>query len=177
MGRTLTEREGEILQFHIDPGDPESFVAGRLLAVFESSFLVQLITPAGSWDGFGLFALRDLGAIEQETPYMQKLERLARLRHAAEKAAPARQMNGIDTLLFYARQQDQPVAIELLQSGERDLVGYVDRFDESYLVIAQLDEWGRSDGISVVRRDPITRMYCADESLLCLKLLHESERE
>lgn len=167
----IKQLEGRILQCHVDSGDPETFVVGRLLWLFADSFVLNMISPYGRWDGLAMFTLDDLVTVEKGTDYIKMLEKLLILRHEAEPEMPSRMEDGVNTILAYAQNCKEPVALELYKSGHRDVVGYISSLDDGFLQIEQVDELGNSDGTSFVRLCAISRVFCGDDSLTCVKLL------
>lgn len=167
----LNQVNGSILQCHVDPSDPETFVVGRLLYSFRDTFVLSQISPYGRWDGFAMYMLDDLTMLERETDYIRELERLLVLRHETEPTAPAKMSDGFSTILAYAKTCNKPVALELYKSGNRDVVGYISGLDDDFIRIDQLDESGKSDGTTFVRRCAISRAFCGDAALTCIELL------
>lgn len=172
MNVKLEQRNcGSILQYHINPNDPETFVAGELIEVFEDSFLIRSISPFGQWDGFALYSMSDLLAVEKGTLYLQYLVRLLTLRNQLPPPPPQRKKNGLETVLTYAQDNQRVVALELNKSGERNVIGYVTEQSESCICIRQLSEFGQWDGSSYVKSSAVTRVYIGDTDTTCLELL------
>lgn len=162
---------GSILQCHVDPSDPETFVVGRLLWTFADSFILNQISPYGRWDGVAMYLLDDLTQVEKGTDYIKRLEQLLTLRHEMEPSAPAKRNDGLSTILAYAKDCNKPVALELYKSGNRDVIGCLSDLDDDFIRVEQLDESGREDGITFVRRSAISRAFCGDDALTCIELL------
>lgn len=167
----FTQSEGRLIQCHVDPSDPETFVVGRMLWTFEDSFILNSVSPSGRWDGLALFLLDDLVAVEKGTDYLHRLEKLLSLRHETPPETPPKMMDGLHTIMHYAQTHQKPVALELFQSGGRDVVGYLTDMDGEWLRIAQADEMGRPDGTTLVRTRAVSRAFCGDHSLECIELL------
>lgn len=162
---------GCILQCHVDPNDPETFVVGRLLYAFTDSFVLNQISPYGRWDGLAMYLLDDLVKVEKGTDYIQELEQLLTLRHEIEPGIPPKMNNGLSTILSYAKNSKKPVALELYKSGARNVIGCVSGLEDTLIRIDQLDESGKPDGITFVRRSAISRAFCGDDALTCIELL------
>lgn len=167
----LRGETGKVMQYHIDPSAPETFVVGRLLFVFEDSFILHLISPNGKWDGTALIQLEDLVLVERATEYLDTLNLLLMLQKQEEPEKPQKANTGLETVLAYAAYTEKMIALELYQSGSRDIVGMVLQQKRDVIEILQLDELGREDGITCVRPNAVTRVYCDDEDLSCKRLL------
>lgn len=169
-------KRGSILQYHVNENDPETFVVGAILEVFEDFFLIQSISPLGQWDGFALYPMSDLVSIEQNTVYLKKLERLLQLRNQSALPQPKRKTTGIETILSYAKEKCRVVALELYKSGDRDVIGYVPGKFDPYIYIKQVNDFGQWDGISYVKSTAVTRIYLGDAHIVCLELLSSQDK-
>ena len=72
---------GEIIQCHIDYGDPESFVVGRLAYFDHDWFLMQDISTAGRWNGLALYMMCDIVSVKKFTDYVHRIESLIECRN------------------------------------------------------------------------------------------------
>lgn len=82
---------GRVAQCHVDAEDTECFLVGRIVWSNAQWVLMQLLAPHGRWDGIALLAQADYQAVEVDTPYCQKLVKVAALRG---EDAPAVSGNG-----------------------------------------------------------------------------------
>lgn len=165
----------KIYQIHMDAGDPESFIVGELIGIWEDeNILVKLISTNGRWDGFCLIWMNDIVRVDIETQYINKLKRLL-VGQQKEEAEPVLQDSGVETIVSFALKYNKAVGIELLQSGLRDIIGFIEKYEDDLLQVFQLDEMGREDGKTVIEKEVITRMFCADSELQSLKLLWENK--
>lgn len=164
---------GKILQCHIDSGDPESFVVGRVIYADQTWFIMQDILPAGRWNGYAMYLQDDVVQIEQDTKYIRKLEFL--LERRDQKICQPLQLNGPQPigLLNYAYEKKAPVALELLKSGIHDVVGVILQIEDDWLSVQQLDEYGEDDGKTYVNLEAITRVFYGSEELENLEILME----
>ena len=162
---------GKMLQCHIDTGDPETFVVGRLVWLDAEWFLMQDVSPAGRWNGLALYLLSDLVTVEQDTPYIAKMETLLRYRNEQPSAVPPIGPEPLRDLLGHGGAAGKIVGLELLRSGYRDVIGFVDGCTDTVLSVRQVDEFGKADGKSWLSLDAITRCYLDDEESRCLEVL------
>lgn len=164
---------GEIMQFHIDKGDPNTFVVGCLSTFDTKWFLLQSVSYLGKWDGLALYLNSDLVSLETEVSYLEKMNILLRFRNEKPPNVPETKKNTLFALLEYARETGKFVAIELHMSGDRDVIGSVHEIYKNAVQIRQVDEYGRYDGETLVSTEAISRVFLDDEELKCLKILSE----
>lgn len=162
---------GSIIQCHIDTGDPESFVVGRLIYVDSKWFLMQDISPEGRWNGLALYMQDDIVTIETHSNYLQRIKALVGYRKENMAEIPYQTGDPLMSLLFYARDSVKLVGLELIKSGYRDVNGFIDWLDNQTLCINQLDEFGQPDGKSFLSVGAITRCFVDDEESKCLEVL------
>lgn len=163
--------EGQIIQCHIDIGDPETFIIGRVVWMNEMWFLIQLISPHGRWDGYALYLQADVVAVQTDSEYLRKIKFLNTHRHGYIPSTPEISNNALVDLLSYAKSRKKLVGIELYMSGYRDVIGFVDFVQGQTICIQQVDEYGKPDGFSYIAIDAITRCYIDDDDLNCLELI------
>jgi len=164
---------GEILQCHIDSGDPESFVIGRLVYFDRDWILMQDLSPAGRWNGLALYMRSDIVAVNQFTKYIQRILTLVECRNEREPIVPFLSDNPLISLLHYAKNSKRIVGLELHASGYRDVNGTIDKLVHNTLYMNQIDEFGHADGKTYLSVDAITRCFLDDEESTCLEILIE----
>lgn len=162
---------GEIMQFHIDENDPETFVVGRLAALDEKWFLVQSISIYGKWDGLALYLRSDLVSTIGEKRYLEKLSTLIRYHNEPSPDVPSVAEDALQALLGFSRKNGKPVSLELKWSGKCDVCGFIRDIFENTAHIRQIDEYGEYDGETIVDKDAITRVFYGDEELEALGIL------
>ena len=168
---------GEIIQYHIDSGYPDSFVVGRLVFMDADYFVIQKISPTGHWNGLALYMQSDIVAITQTTAYISRIQSLLKCRNEAAPFVPSISDNPLLCLLRYAQCTSQIVALELHASGYRDASGMVCELTKDTVTIKQVDEFGFPDGTSNISINAITRLFIADDESECLELLMACNKE
>ena len=94
---------GKVLQCHVDKGDPETFVIGRLLAFDNLWFLLQDVSPSGYWNGFALYLVTDLVRIQETSRYLERVNILLTQRSQKKVSEPPIKSNLLADLLNYAK--------------------------------------------------------------------------
>lgn len=164
---------GRIIQCHIDHGDPESFVVGRLVYNNSEWFLMQDLSPTGHWNGLALYMQSDIVSIADSTEYLDRIKTLIKYRNEPEPVVPPISNNPLISLLCYGKDSMRIVGVELYASGYRDVVGTINCLTNRVLCINQIDEFGHPDGRSYLSTEAITRCYIDDEDLRCLEILRK----
>lgn len=159
------------MQFHININDPDTFVVGKVVCIFDDFILVQKVSPRGEWDGFALYLKTDLVAVSRDKNYLDMLGKLLKLKHQIPLLAPRRLSGGLKTILTYGEENKRIVALELYKSGDQDAVGYIIKQSRTHVCLRQVDSFGKMDGVSYIANDAITRVYVGDADLICLEML------
>ena len=68
----------KLMQLHVSINDPDTFVVGNVVGVFDDFILVQKVSPRGEWDGIALYLKADLVAVSRDEGYLGMLEKLLR---------------------------------------------------------------------------------------------------
>ena len=162
---------GKIIQCHIDEGDPDTFVVGRVAYADDNWFLMKDILPGGYWNGFALYLQSDVVTIEESSEYLHRVLTLVRYRHQQEPKMFDISSHPLVEMLTYAENTKKIVGIEICCSGYRNVNGTVVKITDDTLVMRQLDEYGRADGESYISIDSITRCYLDDDESEILEIL------
>lgn len=104
---------GRVAQCHVDAEDTECFLVGRIVWSNAQWVLMQLLAPHGRWDGIALLAQADYQAVEVDTPYCQKLVKVAALRGEDAPAYPAMGDDPRGKMLNHAQAHQLTAALEI----------------------------------------------------------------
>ena len=80
IGRNQT---GKLIQCHIDPDDPETFVVGVFICCDEDWLLLKDISSYGESNGFALYQRSDLVSFEDNSDYINRIALLMKYNHAS----------------------------------------------------------------------------------------------
>ncbi|MNL56261.1 hypothetical protein D3C87_1797400 [compost metagenome] len=84
--------------------------------------------------------------------------------------------NTLISMLEFIKNNNYILTIQLFESGENDIQGFVSKIGEKDLLIKKIDEYGKEDGIAIVIIDNITSIVCDSEEEIVLKMLAEVKR-
>lgn len=127
--------------------------------------------PHGRWDGIALLAQADYQAVEVDTPYCQKLVKVAALRGEDAPAYPAMGDDPRGKMLNHAQAHQLTAALEICGSGVDDVVGTVEDVSGGLVRVRQWTDDGDADGESAVAVDAVTAIFVGSEQLTYLDLL------
>lgn len=127
--------------------------------------------PAWRWDGIALLAQADYQAVEVDTPYCQKLVKVAALRGEDAPAYPAMGDDPRGKMLNHAQAHQLTAALEICGSGVDDVVGTVEDVSGGLVRVRQWTDDGDADGESAVAVDAVTAIFVGSEQLTYLDLL------
>lgn len=175
----MTERDylasdGALFQFHIDKDNPESFIVSRIVHKDLNSLVLSVLNTCGIWDGFLYLKNAAVIKVDVDEDYLNKLLRLSQIKKQREPKRLYSLINSFDSILCYSQAQQKVVGIEFYESGGTDLTGMVLDYDDILVKIHQIDEYGKDDGVSFVRRDSITRMAILSARLIDIELLFKN---
>lgn len=160
-----------LLSVYTNKEKPARFEFGFALA-FENDFLlIASIAPFGHYDGFFVQKSNAIYRIERNSAYAHRVERLYKALAQQHPAVERTTGNPVTDLLCFAQSKNLVVSIELLDSGNTDVQGFVKEVQGFCVVIRQLDDDGRCDGESVIDLQDITYFSCDSDRGMALKLL------
>lgn len=162
---------GQILQFHVDDENPESFIVARLVHKFSDDLLLSILTPGGVWDGFLYLNSIAVGRIDSDEEYIQKLLTLSKFKGQVEPRALYPVFNSFKAIIDYSISHHLVIGIECYESGAVDLTGMIAGYDDDFLEIIQMDDYGQEDGYAFVRPEAVTRMSIMTEQLHDIEIL------
>ena len=78
-------------------------------------------------------------------------------------------------LSCFAQENHKVVSIELLESGNYDIQGFISEIKDTIITVEQLDDYGKKDGISIISFSDITSISCDSNEEIALTLLAEKQ--
>lgn len=120
------------------------FGVGLVLSVNDDFLVLNSVDSFGQEDGLILYRMDEVIKIEKETLYLEKIKSLMEITETTYFEKSPR----IDVILLLdkAKGENIVVDIQLMQSGQSDVVGFVKEINNDYCVITQIDNMGVKDG-------------------------------
>ncbi len=168
---TALLKSKEMLQIYTNFGDTQKFSVGFVYALTSTEILIAHVTPYGKYDGYIVKQLKDIYRIETQSKYINKLKKL--YSHEKKEHTVIEQTHNslVSDLLSFAYHNQKIVSLELLESDNDDIIGFVDSLQSGLARISTIDEYGKSDGVSFIKTDDITHAVCDSENEIALKTL------
>lgn len=163
----------KVIQCHIDSGDPETFIVGRICWVSDTWFIVQEVSICGEWDGISLYPQSDLVKIVDNSKYLCNLMYVLEKRGEHPMPIPQVKDFPLQALLQYARDNNNMCSFEQNKSGY-NIIGSVSAFDDHYVQIDQYTEDGEPDGSTLILQSSISRIHIGTHFLRYLEILLNS---
>ena len=164
---------GKLIQCHIDHSDPETFVVGILLAHDDEWFLMKDVSSYGEGNGFALYKKRDLLSVEVKSDYIDKIAFLMRFNNTMWPELQISDNNLLIQVIQLCFIGGTVVGIETYASGFRDINGIIEGIERNIVIIRQIDEYGRYDGVCWLDVNSITRFFFNDKESTYLGILFQ----
>lgn len=134
----------------------DTFGAGYILGVDDSCLLLKSIDCVGEPDGLILYRTQEIVKMERATLYSKKLQKLIRIKNSVFLDYNIPQRDYIDWLLNESLNNNRILFLQLLQSQQCDLIGFVTKVHAGKCVISQIDNNGQIDGECVFKIEDIS---------------------
>lgn len=167
--------DGRPVAVYTDCEDTGRFSCGYISAVTQDELLLSAVSPAGRYDGFLIVRTEDVFALERDSRYTDKIDRLYRARGQRHPAVEVGRGESLTAaVLRHAQREHMVVTIELWDSGLDDVQGFVGTVGDKTVTIRQLDDGGKSGGEIEILPEAITALMCDEENGQALKILWEA---
>ena len=151
--------------------ETSKFHYGRIICVNSEELAIYMISPDGLYDGILLKKTEDIIRVEVDGQYDKKMKKLCSLSQLQPFEYSLDSTNIKASLLEVALQSRRVVALELVDSGYKDVVGFVDGISDGLCKIKIIDEYGFEDGYCFVMTDKITEIsYASQDECRIIKL-------
>ena len=164
---------GKLIQCHIDHSAPETFVVGILHAHDDEWFLMKDVSSYGEGNGFALYQKSDLLSVEVKSDYIDKIAFLIRFNNTMWPELQVSDNNLLLQVIQMCFIGSAVVGIETYARGFRDINGMIEGIERNIVIIRQIDEYGRYDGICWLDVSSITRIFFNDKESTYLGILFQ----
>lgn len=161
---------GRLAGIHTNSRDPAKFDVGRILAFDDDFFAMTSISKFGKLDGVILQENENIIQIDEGSSYLNMISALQRYYNEKPYAVSIGQYPVFD-LLGYCHINSRIVSVEILGSGNNDVIGYVEELDIDKCVVRQIADDGKSDGTASILLKDITFLSCCSGAEVMLEVL------
>lgn len=170
--RKLVETE-ELTEIYTDLTDISSCSVGKVLKVSDDYLLLADISRYGKYDGYSLLKVEDVFQVNTNSQYIQKkMQKLYRLEAPNHIRFDVENENMLLAFLEFAQKHNFFISVGLVDSHERDVIGFIQEVNEDLLTIAVVDNYGEPDGEAYIELEDINKISCDDQDEACLKMLY-----
>lgn len=158
---------------YCDSLNPDKHLTGWICASSEDVVMIQHISPRGLYDGFILVQCDDIYRIDADGKYERKMCNL----YKAKKQEHPRFLIDEDlytSLLAFCKMQELIMSIEL---KDGTLSGFVTEFNDECITLALVDNYGDSNGQTVVVNREIISIAADTQNEQDIKILYELKKE
>lgn len=162
-----------VVSVFCDSLNPDKHLTGRICASSENVVMIQHISPRGLYDGFILVQSDDIYRIDTDGKYERKMCNL----YKAKKQEHPHFLIDEDlytSLLVFCKMQELVISIEL---ADVTLSGFVTAFDDERITLALVDNYGDSNGQTVVVNSEIISIAADTQNEQDIKLLYELKQK
>ena len=168
------QRSEQFISIYTDKIDTSRFIFGKILFVTSDHVLIYMIAPNGSYDGMVVKEIDSIIRLEVGDKYSEKMQRLGCTAHPLQTLLKGMDADNLVSLVaFSAKQHKKIVSIELLDSGNNDVVGFIEDIESGIFKVKQVDSYGAVDGYSFIYLNDITQIAVDSEDERIIERLIE----
>lgn len=162
MYKILKNLEGnrELTSIYTDVNNCDRFAVGYIMDVTETQALILNIGLHGEFDGYTVIKVDDIYRIETQSKYLKKINGLSDV-----NIDTVFEIKTTDDLLIdVLNKAIERKSIVVVGVGDIDnsIMGYVEKVEDNKVYIEQVNEYGESDGSSVILYNEIVRVVIED---------------
>lgn len=160
------EKRKELLGIYTNYQDSTKFAAGYILASDDQFVLLGHIDPKGNYDGYIVKKIESIYLVEQGGKYLQTIGKLFKSKEQRADWGIKRKKGKLDILLMlfnYAKENQLIISLELVDSGNEDVMGYIVDIEDNSIVCQTVDDYGGKGAIAYFDVRNITHVVCDSE--------------
>ena len=151
----------------------DSFGIGFILGSNNDHLLLQSIDVYGQIYGLTIYNIKEIVKIEKDTPYSHKILKLMQLKGVKKPEINiATSKNLLLWVLEKAKNENEIVNVQLQQSHQCDITGFLKSIDSTSCEILQIDNLGNAVGSVYFLLEDISSFHVGGIENQDLKLLY-----
>lgn len=174
MEKTLKElmKDKALCEIYTDIDDTSKFAVGYIIACDGGYTVVKMYDPHGHYDGICCFLTDIIYNVATKTEYLCALSKLIDY-YKEESCYTFETVNDINKILSLIKSEKRICEIELCESGNNDISGYIDAFNDNTLKICKIGDYGQNDGTVIVCRETISSIAFDTTDTVKLEILRK----
>jgi hypothetical protein len=160
----------KLVSVYVEIENTDSFLTGFINSLDDEGFIINHISPYGQYDGYIYIKIEDVYRLEVDSQYIKKIEKLMSVNYVKKH-----QKINIDAektlflnFLIFAKHYQKLISIELGDESFFSITGFIEKIEHNILKINQIDEEGKTDGVSFIKMFQINSCQCdtIDEQII-----------
>ena len=148
------------------------FTVGFLLDMDDSYIILKLINSYGLYDGIVCIMYDDIYRVESDTVYLKVLEKLVAYYNLSD--VNNHNIHSVKDMISLIKEQRRICEIELCDSSNIDIVGYVDKVSSENIELFSVTDCGENDGITTVDINMISQISFDSYDTKKLEILNKN---
>ena len=157
--------------------DNEKFDVGFILAASEEYYIIKNINEEGKYNGYILGEMSNISALGVRENYLYNilvLYDMAKRRHLLKDIEGS---NLIVELLNYSKKENYIISLEVNNSGNFDVQGFISSVDEKCIIVDKINDDGKKDGYIYIDTESVNSIRCDTRNERILKKLYTHKQE
>lgn len=165
--------EEKFVSIYTNLNDTSRFIFGKILGLDDDFFAIYSVSPDGEFDGIIVKEIKTILRLELNTQYCKKMESLISFNELPILNYDIKNEKILESFLRFAAQTNEVISLELLNSEENDLIGFIEleSLNKNFYKINQIDCYGHPDGCSLIPSDNITGLSYLSKNEINIKKL------
>ncbi len=159
----------QLCAIYTDEESTNRFAVGYVISCDEYT-IFELYDPYGHYDGIACFLTDFIYQVKTKTKYLLAIEKL--VKHYNEKSCY--NVDSVVDILNEIKQGKRICEIEFNNSGDNDISGVVNNFDDDIVEFTEIDEYGQQGGESTFKRSIISSLSFDSSDTRKLEILSKN---
>lgn len=164
----------KLVAVYTDLNNTTKFSVGYIVDFDENYYILKRVSPQGEDDGYLLGKTKYIYRVECDTLYIRKIAKLMKHNGTTKRVNTFESGNLLLSFISFVCNDKRIMAIELLESGNNDAIGYIHGFSSSHCTVQQISELGEFDGYTTIKLEDISFVIYNSEEQKVLEILNNS---
>ena len=164
----------ELVAVYTDLNNTTKFEVGYIVDFDENYYILKRVSPQGEDDGYLLGKTKYIYRVELDTLYLKKMLKLIKYYGITRQKTFFEHDDLLLSFMKFAYQDKKIMSIELFESENQDIVGYVSKFNSDNCTVMQITESGDSNGYSICNLADISFIVYNSEDQKVLEILNNT---
>lgn len=168
------QEKRELVSVYVNLDEQEHFAVGYVMKVLEEQVLLLNVGLHGDFDGYTAIYISDIYRIERESQYLKKIKDLC-LFDISDVFKIEDDNTPILSVINTSIKKKIVIKL-LLLSSNNVIVGYITDINDYSINILQVDDYGYTDGYTVVKYEDIVQICIGDLDCRDVDILYHKNK-